>query len=62
VIFQLPNELVKSIRGQGDQLTIRLADEDEWLDIDFRATGLTKRRDMKRLVDAVSRRAAARAG
>jgi hypothetical protein len=48
VIFQLPNELVRSIRGQGDQLTIRLADDDDWIDIDFRATGLTKRRDVKR--------------
>jgi hypothetical protein len=57
VIFQLPNELVKSVRRQGDDLlTIRVGDDDEWIDIDFRATGLTKRRDMKRLIEAVSRR------
>jgi hypothetical protein len=55
VIFQLPKELVKSIRGQGGQLTIRLADEDEWVDIDFLATGLTRRRDMKRLIAAIHR-------
>lgn len=56
VIFQLPIELVRSIRGQGEQLTIRLGDDDEWVDIDFRATGLTKRRDMKRLIATVSHR------
>ena len=56
VIFQLPNELVRSIRGEGDQLTIRLADDDEWIDIDFRATGFTKKRDMKRLIASVRRR------
>jgi hypothetical protein len=42
VIFQLPKELVKS-------------DEDEWVDIDFLATGLTRRRDMKRLIAAIHR-------
>jgi hypothetical protein len=57
VIFQLPTELVRSIRGQGaEQLTIRLGDDQEWTDIDFRATGLTKKRDMKRLIAAVGRR------
>ncbi|HEV8573248.1 MAG TPA: hypothetical protein VGR43_00930 [Dehalococcoidia bacterium] len=53
-IFQLPNELIRSMRGQGtEQLTIRVGDNEDWVDIDFRPTGLTKRRDMKRLVAAV---------
>jgi len=57
-IFQLPSKLIRSIGGQdGEQLTIRLGDHAVWVDIDFRPTGLTKKRDMKRLISCVSERA-----
>ncbi|MGH9195047.1 MAG: hypothetical protein ACRD1T_04820 [Acidimicrobiia bacterium] len=58
-MFQIPNELIRSIRGKSDeQLTIRVGGDDDWVDIDFRATGLLKKRDMQRLMSAVRKRTA----
>jgi hypothetical protein len=54
-IFQLPIEMIRSIRGSDGQLTIRLGDDREWIDIDFRATGVAKKRDMRRLIAAVQK-------
>ena len=59
VIFQLPDELLQNIRGQGDErLVIRVGDGNDWVDIEFYPTGLTKRRDMKRLIEAARERVA----
>jgi hypothetical protein len=56
VIFQLPYDLLQRVHGRQGWLSVRLTDGRDQVDIDFAPTGLTKERDMKRLISQVKRR------
>lgn len=56
VIFQLPYDLLESINGGQGQLEILLGDGQDRAEIDFFPTGLTKTRDMRRLIRKVDSR------
>jgi hypothetical protein len=56
VIFQLPYELLQRINGRQGRLNVRLTDGHDQVDVDFLPTGLTKERDMRRLIRQVDRR------
>jgi hypothetical protein len=56
VIFQLPYDLFERINGRQGWLSVRLTDGRNQVDIDFMPTGLTRERDMRRLIRQVDRR------